>query len=371
MKPPRPLLSIEIFEDRLLPSSLALFDSNSSTTFPQNPSDVSILPSRYTETSELVSVAGPVQSTVANVVYLNTAANLNAVPIEVITLQLTDGWFGNYLIGTITIQSVLDVLPQRLTPADNYEDQTPPADPLNGYPDPAAPIKSVSTTASDTNTTEPQEVSAPVSPPSDPAASTASTTPGVLLASPWSQQGKSAAIVSAQPSATESRLFSEMTLAAVSLASPQGLSLIPSTQSLMTPYLTSANFSNLPTNKLNNTSTVVNAPAHTRFTPEAADLQSSLSPIEVNAPTGDPVDGVIVLNAMDLDERVSNVLSSISSLSAEITVELGQPDAYTWLVAAGLLSVGAGYSAWINRKSKRVQLTLFGKRSLGSWEGGI
>jgi hypothetical protein len=227
-----------------------------------------------------------------------------------------------------------------------------------------APSDPASDAAVDIDATSSQSPAEPVAPVSTP-------TQGVFLVSLSTQLNAGLSLNFEQAPSAEQHSQSEITLAAISLISNQSAYSLPASPLLPPTYSTSAFDTNLPTISPNRSSSSVKAPAQVRFASESSDLQSTLSPIEIAPPSGEPVAGVIGLNAADLDERVANVLSSISSLGAEITVELGQPEAYTWLVAAGLLSVGAGYSAWVNRKSQRVALTSLVKKSLSSWEGGI
>ncbi len=397
MKPRRPMLNIEMFEDRLLPSSFALIGDSSdyllTQTVPnevislhrntaaiptdgtQSVTSISIFHQNYTEynqisvtdTSETIFPVWSGFSNEVNRYVVEFSDSGSAVSIVTLQLTFTNGLVGYGLDGSIVLNGILTLQPAQQDPGFNHLGQLPTSDPLDGpvAVDPgglkepvSAPtdLKSVTTTDAETSSTTSS---------SDPVAASP-TIPGILLVSNMQQSLANISSVYAQPPGTDSHLLSEMTLAAVSLPSMPGM---PVTQPLVAANITSLNALNVPSRVLTPTSVNVTATSPTRFAQENSDPTTTQTPVEMTAPAGPTLPGVIGLDEESLNERVSQVLSSVSALGAEFTSELEKPEGYTWLVAAGLLSIGAGYTAWTNRKAQRLARISIDRRSLGFWEG--
>jgi hypothetical protein len=449
MKTPRHMLNIELFEDRLLPSSLALDGLSASVVLPSYTSDItpwdyrtaapsgaensfgtipishnaggnaltqvtnsdsfSAIPISTSNANSLVNADGASGANDFDRYRIATNTNNGSEPTEYQTpgirnnsafvgpdgttssppVSLNDALNGNtisnpyYAPQPVTIVlvisfdepgSVSDSVEERLPPWLSHDGQLSLTDLLDEMPDPVSPPDrndlAVSPEVASDSPADPATTGSPQ--PSEPAAAATTTAPGLFVV-PLSQQLiATASLSSEQASLSEQHSISETTLAAVSLVSNQNSPSVPSSLPLLPAYSVFVNATSLPSIALNRGSLSAKTPVQVRVVEAAAqDLKSPLTPIEVNVPNGSPIAGEIGLNASDLDERVSRVLASISSLGEDITLELEQPDAYAWLVAAGLLSVGAGYTVWVNRKSQPTGRLFFRRRSLGSWEGSI
>jgi hypothetical protein len=287
-------------------------------------------------------------------------------------LTFTNGLLGYGLDGSIVLDGVLTLQPVQQAQEFNHPSPIPTSDPLDGSVavDPGGLKEPVSAPTDLKLATTPGVETSSATSSSDPIAAS-TTTPGILLVSSMQQSSANISSTYAQPPGTDSHLLSEMTMAAVSLQGLQGMPGMPVTQPLMAAYFTPSSALNIPSRALTPTSVNVNATNPIRFTGENSDLATLQTPVEVAAPAGATLTGVINLDEEALNERVSQVLSSVAALGAEFTSELEKPEGYTWLVAAGLLSVGAGYTAWANRKAQRSARISIDRRSLGSWEGAI
>jgi hypothetical protein len=173
---------------------------------------------------------------------------------------------------------------------------------------------------------------------------------------------------SEQQIATEPHLVSEITLAAVSqLVPPVGsMSSVPAT--LPPVYPTSSLEVNLPL------AVVDRSPIRAKVVRAAALVETysselaSTASVEIQAAPGIPVAGAFGLDAAELDGSISRVFSTISTIGRDLVEELEQPETYSWLAAAGLLTLGAGYAAWSNRGIKQANAFPTGRGSLSTWQ---
>lgn len=190
------------------------------------------------------------------------------------------------------------------------------------------------------------------------------------LAAASQQSGGGQSPISEQLPQFESHLVTEMTLAAISLMGSQASSPVSMLPPLVNAYPSSHADPSLPTIAVDRTASRMKAP--TLVVPAIESTEAAASsqvPVEIHAPAGAPIAGAIGLNAEELDDRVSQVLDSIAKLGVELTEGLEQPETYTWLTAAGLLSFGTIYVAVKNQKSQRAVSIPFGRGSRSAWEG--
>jgi hypothetical protein len=207
---------------------------------------------------------------------------------------------------------------------------------------------------------------------SSPAAETSSdpTSPAqfVISLSPTSTDGT---MFSAQPpTAIDQHILSEVTLAAISVMGSQGMASQPAAPSSSGVYSFSISAFDLPVISRNHeqVSVMSNAKAITVDAP--TNIGQTEPSVEVHLPAGETVAGTIGdSEGGALDASMSHVLDSISSLSVELTEDLGQTNMYGWVSAAGLLTLGAGYTVWKNQKLQRAVRFPLGRGSMGSWQG--
>ncbi len=427
MKPPRLLLNIEMFEDRLLPSHFAIGGFDPNATFPTNTFHTSIWhqqdatgsdswreesfisrsSTNLNSTSDFQDratpsedTAFPIFSTNLNSVNFSQGSPLRSLRDSLWNLESSDSTLNNSFFHSEASNNLASdgiSSPQDLNgldgdglnrfsdfrnvadSADSPDGQWPPwfnhdyqasgINPPDGTNSSDPPSGSVGDdSSSQADSVAPLEVAAPSSPPSSAPASVPST-PEQFLASISPQSGGGQSTISEQLPPSEQHILSEITLAAVSLMGSQATPSTPMLPPVVIAFPNSATELLLPSPTVDRTTLRVKAPTPVPVKEVAETVLAPLPPIEIHAPTGVPVTGAISLDAAELDARVSRVLASISSLSAELTEELEQPEAYAWLVAAGLLSLGAGYVVWTNQKSQRVVGFPFGRGSLGVWEG--
>jgi hypothetical protein len=478
MNPPRPSLNIEIFEDRLLPSTFAIGGIDPLSTIPTHSFQVSIWhqqdatpsdfgrhgiavtnpsanpnsssdfqgvddgpkgpvawtssnPNSVSDFQDQATNSGDVSSPVTSSTNLNSVSGSDgntpqsvwggspvtapstttpgsvSLPEQPSSNNLATGGVSEpqpltggvsspqplsggsvvVLIRSYDFHSVLDSQDGRAPPWFNHDNQFSGMNSPDGMNGAGLPWDRAGyANSSQDDSVAPSEVAAPSStPPSEPASvqppsvpvsaqplpepAPASVTPLILLVSTAPQQNVGQASISEQLAQTEPHILAEITLAAVSLMGSQVVLSIPMSPTVVGSYPTSATELSLPSAAVDRSILRVKAPTPIPSTETASTSPTLLSPIEIHAPNGVPVVGAIGLNAAELDERVSRVLASISNLGLELAEELEQPGAYTWLVAAGLLSVGAGYAAWSNQKSRRVAHFPIGRGSIGVWEG--
>jgi hypothetical protein len=440
MSPPRPLLNIEMFEDRLLPSSFAIGGIDPTATFPTNTfhvsnwhqldatasdsgreaSFISQSPANPNSTSHFQDQATPSEDTAfpilsskMNYVGFSQGSSLQSFRDSFRNLESSDATLNNLLFNSEAstnnlqpggVSSPQPVLGEASFPqpvivvviglggdglnrfsdfrnvADSPDGQWPPwfnhdyetsgINPPDGTNSSDPPSGSVGDNgSSQADSVAPLEVAAPSSPPPSAPAS-APSTPEQFLASISPQPSGGQSTIFGQLPPSEQHILSEITLAAVSLMGSQAA---PSTPMLPPVVIASPGSTTelpLPSATADRTTLRVKAPTPVPVK-EMAEvvLEAPLPPIEIHAPSGVPVTGAVGLDADELDARVSRVLASISNLGVELTEELEQPEAYAWLVAAGLLSLGAGYVVWTNQKSQRVVGFPYCRGSLGVWEG--
>jgi len=440
MNPPRPLLNIEMFEDRLLPSTFAIGGFDPNATFPTNTFHASVwrqqdgaasdsgregnfIPQSSTNLNSTSDIqdqatpsedtAFPILSTNQNYVSFSPRSPLLSFRESFRNLESSDRTLNNsffhseasnnlasdgisspqplageasspqsvivVLIGLegdglnrfSDFRNVADSSDGQWPPWFNHDYQTSGINPPDGTNSSDPPSGSVGdNSSSQADSVAPLEVAAPSSPPAPPSApASAPSTPEQFLASISPQSGGGQSTISEQLPPSEQHILSEITLAAVSLMGSQAAPSTPMLPTVVIPSPNSATELLLPSPTVDRTTVRVKAPTPVPVKEVAETVIAPLPPIEIHAPTGVPVAGAIGLDAVELDARVSRVMASISNLGEELTEELEQPEAYAWLVAAGLLSFGAGYVVWINQKSQRVVGFPFGRGSLGVWEG--
>jgi hypothetical protein len=182
------------------------------------------------------------------------------------------------------------------------------------------------------------------------------------------QQGTGQSVVAEQSSQADSHLLSEITIAAISLAGTQPINTYPALTLVSSYPTTSVDFQLPSVNVVRSSAKAKPASAAVVAAESVADAPT-LAAAEVNAPSALPVPGSVAIDAEELDDRIARVFAAISSLGFELVEELERPDAYGWLAAAGLLSVGAGYAAMRNKKSLHVQQYANVRSASGVWEG--
>jgi hypothetical protein len=427
----RPLLNIEMFEDRLLPSIDAYSGFDPVAALPTNPVHISISNQQNAFANDLRTFENFISkaSAYANfnggsstfginggeILFPTRLASLNSTnyfdgnmprsdwadsPFPESLATLSNGLnfslqpLGNYFVlGGVTSPialsgwSVVEITWNFNAPSasDSANVNSPPPiasqdDQTSGANDPVGmndsgpfPGRVDYVSPAQAFSMAPTEVVAPSSPTQSPPSSSASAstsgTPGLLLISTSLPQTNGQSIISEQLTQTESHILANVTLAAVSLMGPQAASSVSVLPTVLSANPSSAIEPTLHSATLDRTPLKVKAPASVAVTESTEASFATSTPIEIAAPNGAPVVGVIGLDTAELDGRVSRVLSSISDLGIELAEELGQPEAYAWLVAAGLLSVGAGYAAWNNQKSRQVAHFPLGRGSITGWEG--
>jgi hypothetical protein len=92
----------------------------------------------------------------------------------------------------------------------------------------------------------------------------------------------------------------------------------------------------------------------------------TFAPIEVSIPPA--VARLFGLDEQELDTRISQILSDISNLGEEWTLGLERAEPIAWLVTAGLLTAGAGYTLWVNQKRRPMIRFPLSRGTMTPWE---
>ena len=87
-------------------------------------------------------------------------------------------------------------------------------------------------------------------------------------------------------------------------------------------------------------------------------------PIEVDVPAGTPLAGLLGLDTAAVEGQVRQLLDRVSDLAAELPDGLADPDAWSWLATAAVLTGAAGYALWSNRSKPRAGLAAVGPDSV-------
>ncbi|MDB5311798.1 MAG: hypothetical protein JWO38_6000 [Gemmataceae bacterium] len=93
-------------------------------------------------------------------------------------------------------------------------------------------------------------------------------------------------------------------------------------------------------------------------------------PVDADLPGGVPVAGLLRLDCARLEAGARHLVSCVSDLGLELPEEINVPVEFGWLTTAVVLSGGAGYALWVNRSALRPGRRLadspgFGPRAVG------
>jgi hypothetical protein len=91
-------------------------------------------------------------------------------------------------------------------------------------------------------------------------------------------------------------------------------------------------------------------------------------PIEVDVPGGVPLAGLFGLDTAALEGQARQLLARVTDLAAGLPENLGGPEGSTWLVSAAVLTGGVGYALWANGSRRRTARVAVGPDSvLARW----
>lgn len=198
-----------------------------------------------------------------------------------------------------------------------------------------------------------------------------SSTPGILLVSQSSQQATGQSSGSEQLTQSENHALADLKLQAISVTGIQpvfSMTSFAATQ-VFGNYSTSLASDILPRTVSSQASLNLNSLASSQSNAAIDSLRSAVSPIAITPTVDNTVVGVINLNAAKLDASLNHMLGSMTTLGLELAEEVEQPELYTYYIAAGLLGLGAGYTVWLNKKSRQSKRFLLRSGDNSLWGG--
>jgi hypothetical protein len=195
-----------------------------------------------------------------------------------------------------------------------------------------------------------------------------STVPGILLVSAQTQQLTSAPLNAEQQYLGGLRLPAESLAPQATLAGAQGSSSTLAFTNFGNSFNTFSNDSFFTVRNASSLTAAVKPSASLSWREVSAEDAEPLplAPIEVPAPAATAAEALASLDPAALDGQVARVLDAIASLGSQLSEA---PDAYTWVVAAGVMSAAAGYVVYANGKPKRIARFPLDRGSIAFWEG--